>query len=142
MEEQAQTSASGGHGGPASFATTVAAADELAKQQGRPARATIGILDVFGFEDLELNSLEQLCINFTNDKLQAHFIAAIFRDTQACSLKGPSMYPARWQMVPPHLPAQCLPGLINHPPLRNRERSLSILEPAVASAARLRPTQG
>ena len=46
----------------------------------------VGLLDVYGFESFQQNGLEQLCINYANEKLQQYYVNNFLKLQQVRSL--------------------------------------------------------
>eukprot|EP00112_Aurelia_sp_Birch-Aquarium-sp1_P013720 Seg2925.2 transcript_id=Seg2925.2/GoldUCD/mRNA.D3Y31 product=Myosin-10 protein_id=Seg2925.2/GoldUCD/D3Y31 len=60
------------------FKWLVARINKSLDRSKREGASFIGILDIAGFEIFQLNSFEQLCINYTNEKLQQLFNHTMF----------------------------------------------------------------
>jgi hypothetical protein len=57
--------------------TTAGAVSSRAAKFGQV--SSIGILDIAGFESFDVNGLEQLFINLSNENLQQHFNSCVFK---------------------------------------------------------------
>ncbi|XP_040440450.1 unconventional myosin-XVI isoform X1 [Falco naumanni] len=52
----------------------------------------IGVLDIFGFEEFQKNTFEQLCVNMTNEKIHQYISEVLFLQEQAeCVREGVAM---------------------------------------------------
>ncbi|TMS23524.1 Unconventional myosin-XV, partial [Larimichthys crocea] len=65
---------------------------------------SISILDIYGFEELQVNSFEQLCINYANETLQFYFNRVIFQEEQEEYMREQ----IQWQQQPVSHNQACL----------------------------------
>ncbi|NXQ58968.1 MYO15 protein, partial [Anthoscopus minutus] len=72
----------------------------------------LGIVDIHGFEDLGVNSLEQLCINFANEHLQWFFRQTVIAQEEA---SGTHQEQLAWTPIPKMYSESCLDFLTAKP---------------------------
>lgn len=63
----------------AAFDFIVKEINDNISQGSKTGVASIGVLDIFGFETFGVNNFEQLCINYTNEALQQQFNKFVFK---------------------------------------------------------------
>ncbi|XP_069785409.1 unconventional myosin-XVB isoform X2 [Narcine bancroftii] len=73
--------------------------------------SSVGVVDIYGFEDLEVNSFEQLCINYANEQLQQFFTHAVLTQEQ----EEYSREQISWAFIPVSSRQNCL-NLITEKP--------------------------
>lgn len=65
--------------------------NQTAAAKGPPSKegSTISLVDIFGFESFEVNSLEQLLINYAGELLQQNYVNSMFKAIETtCSTEG------------------------------------------------------
>eukprot|EP00940_MAST-03C_sp_MAST-3C-sp2_P001669 g1669.t1 len=75
----------------------------LKPKDGASPAGFVGLLDIFGFEVFKKNSMEQLCINFANEKLQKLFNDHVFQSEK-------TVYKAQ------NIPDDCIPPYEDNTP--------------------------
>ncbi|KAH9262906.1 hypothetical protein BASA82_000089 [Batrachochytrium salamandrivorans] len=85
--------------------------------------ATIGVLDIFGFETFAINGFEQLLINYTNEALQGTFNSQIFIAEAALYLRE-GLYGSESYMGQPLDNGICIELLQGNPDIKGQEQGL------------------
>uniref|UniRef100_A0A8B9RG90 Myosin IHb n=1 Tax=Astyanax mexicanus TaxID=7994 RepID=A0A8B9RG90_ASTMX len=78
------------------FTWLVNKTNESLENKDSSRKTVIGLLDIYGFEVFDVNSFEQFCINYCNEKLQQLFIQLTIKSEQ----EEYEMEGIEWQPVP------------------------------------------